>query len=370
MKLGILSTHPIQYNAPLFRMISQDQDITLQVFYSKTGDQTRFDTEFDQDVVWDIDLVSGYSHESHDASTSTGRTQLIESISAFAPDALLVYGWNFPGHFRVMKTFKGPVWFRGDSHLLNPQPVWRRWLRRMVLTRIYRHVDMAFPVGEANVAYFLHSGLMPDQLLRAPHAVDNAKWAADDASRLAKARDWRQELDIPKEDKVVGFAGKFDPIKQVDLLIEAHALHHDDRLHLILAGTGPMEGELKALAQSRPNIHFLGFVNQSKMPIFYRMCDVFVLPSRSETWGLCINEALASGTRCVVTDRVGCGPDILCIQELGTIVPWNDVTALSKALKQEGFAGGVSLPARTAFMEEFSYDAFLSQLKSAWEEIR
>ena len=103
------------------------------------------------------------------------------------------------------------------------------------------------------------------------------------------------------------------------------------------------------------------------MPIFYRMCDVFVLPSRSETWGLCINEALASGTRCIVTDRVGCGPDIMNNQKLGAIVPWNDVNALSKALKKEAFAGRIPLPARTAFVEEFSYEALLSQLKSAWE---
>ena len=127
-KLAILSTHPIQYNAPLFRLLHDDDQIQLIVFFSKTWDQVKFDPDFQREVRWDIPLSDGYSHLTFDASQRSGKKDLAAAIRAFAPDALLVYGWNFPGHYAMMRKFHGtiPIWFRGDSHLLNPLPFWKR----------------------------------------------------------------------------------------------------------------------------------------------------------------------------------------------------------------------------------------------------
>ena len=123
-RLAILSTHPIQYNAPLFRMLAQEESIDLKVFYSKKTEQVRFDKDFGQEVTWDVPLTEGYLHESFDAKEKTGRNQLMASIESFNPSALLVYGWNFDGHLAAMRHFHGsvPVWFRGDSTLLDPLP--------------------------------------------------------------------------------------------------------------------------------------------------------------------------------------------------------------------------------------------------------
>ena len=123
-RLAILSTHPIQYNAPLFRMLAQEESIDLKVFYSKKTEQVRFDKDFGQEVTWDVPLTDGCLHESFDAKEKTGRTELMAAIESFSPDALLVYGWNFDGHLAAMRHFHGsvPVWFRGDSTLLDPLP--------------------------------------------------------------------------------------------------------------------------------------------------------------------------------------------------------------------------------------------------------
>ena len=129
-RLAILSTHPIQYNAPLFRMLAQEASIDLKVFYSKKTEQVRFDKDFGQEVTWDVPLTEGYAHESFDAKEKSGRNQLLASIESFKPSALLVYGWNFDGHLIAMRHFHGsvPVWFRGDSTLLDPLPFWKRTL--------------------------------------------------------------------------------------------------------------------------------------------------------------------------------------------------------------------------------------------------
>ena len=183
-RLAILSTHPIQYNAPLFRMLAQEKSIDLKVFYSKKTEQVRFDKDFGQEITWDVPLTDGCLHESFDAKEKTGRTELMAAIESFSPDALLVYGWNFDGHLAAMRHFHGsvPIWFRGDSTLLDPLPLWKRTLRKLTLNRVYRFVDRAFYVGQANRRYFLWCGLREDQLTYAPHAVDNEFFMADDES--------------------------------------------------------------------------------------------------------------------------------------------------------------------------------------------
>jgi glycosyltransferase involved in cell wall biosynthesis len=68
------------------------------------------------------------------------------------------------------------------------------------------------------------------------------------------------------------------------------------------------------------------------MPVVYRCSDVFVLPSsQSETWGLAVNEAMASNRPVIVSDQVGCAPDLVEGRS-GLVVPAGDVEALEKAL--------------------------------------
>jgi glycosyltransferase involved in cell wall biosynthesis len=322
-RLAILSTHPIQYNAPLFRMLAQEKSIDLKVFYSKKTEQVRFDKDFGQEITWDVPLTDGYVHESFDANEKTGRTELMTAIESFNPNALLVYGWNFYGHLAAMRHFHGsvPVWFRGDSTLLDPLPFWKQTLRKISLSWVYRFVDRAFYVGQANKRYFLWCGLREDQLTCAPHAVDNAFFMADDEQRKKEAIKIRNELGIDSEATVFLFAGKLESKKQPVELAEAFE-SIKAQAHLIYVGSGVLEAQLKQRFESNPNIHFVGFQNQSKMPIWYRVADVFCLPSRGpgETWGLAVNEALACGCKVIVSDRVGCAEDLVYIQKCCAVV--------------------------------------------------
>ena len=326
-RLAILSTHPIQYNAPLFQMLAQEESIDLKVFYSKKTEQVRFDKDFGQEVTWDVPLTEGYAHESFDAKEKTGRNQLMAAIESFNASALLVYGWNFHGHLAAMRHFRGtvPVWFRGDSTLLDPLPFWKRTLRKLSLNWVYRFVDRAFYVGQANKRYFLWCGLKEDQLTYAPHAVDNEFFMADDEQRQKEALGIRNELGIASEATVFMFAGKLEPKKQPIELAKAFE-SIKAQAHLIYVGSGVLETQLKERFDAHPNIHFVGFQNQSKMPIWYRVADVFCLPSRGpgETWGLAVNEALASGCGALVTDKVGCAEDLVAPQKWCAVVDAQD----------------------------------------------
>jgi glycosyltransferase involved in cell wall biosynthesis len=82
-------------------------------------------------------------------------------------------------------------------------------------------------------------------------------------------------------------------------------------------------------------VKFAGFLNQSRMASAYVAADALVLPSDGgETWGLVVNEAMACGLPCFVSDRVGCGPDMILPGETGAVFPLGDCEALARLLTQ------------------------------------
>ncbi len=164
---------------------------------------------------------------------------------------------------------KLPVLFRGDSTLLDEQPGIRRLLRRGMLRWIYSHVDVAFYVGSNNRAYFLMHGLSNDQLVFAPHAVDNGRFESFDR---VKAQNIRREIGIEDDEVMLLFAGKLERKKAPDQLLSAFSSTPAKKGHLVFVGSGEMERSLQA--DEVGNVHFLGFQNQSQMPAIYGAADL------------------------------------------------------------------------------------------------
>ncbi len=344
-RLAVVTTHPIQYYAPLFRRMAGHEDIDPKVFYGWTGStEASYDPGFEQEVEWDLPLLEGYDHtfvpnEASDPGTHHFRGLINPTLPAeverWGADAVLVFGWGWQSHLRVLRHFSGtiPVLFRGDSTLIDEQGGLRRWIRRTGLWWVYRHVDHALYVGQRNRAYFEAHGLTDDQLTWVPHAIDNTRFAevpgADD-----EARRWRKEIGIPENSPVVLFAGKLEAKKAPDVLLDAFLRLENRNTHLVVVGSGPLEEKLRARSKDHPRVHFLGFQNQSRMPVVYRLGDVFVLPSRGpgETWGLAVNEAMACGRPVVVSSNVGCAPDLVD-EANGAVVPPDNADALREALE-------------------------------------
>ena len=180
---------------------------------------------------------------------------------------------------------------------------------------------------------------------------------------------WRRELGIPDKDKVILFSGKLEDKKEPALLIKAWIRLNDPSHHLVIGGTGILEHQLHTDYSELPNIHFIGFQNQSKMPVLYRMADVFCLPSKgpNETWGLAINEALACGVPCIASNRVGCARDILTNSRLGRVFETGNVNALEEALLGLLSTGPPDSSSLKPFQAEYSYHSFTNQIRSTWK---
>ena len=323
-KLAIISSHPIQYNAPLFRLLHQRNKIDIKVFYTwgQTALEDKFDPGFNKKIEWDIPLLTGYNYlfvnntakkpGSHHFNGIINPT-LIKDIETFEADAILVYGWNFKSHLKVLRYFhkRIPVFFRGDSTLMNHQPFYKKIARKIFLKFIYRHVDLAFHVGSENRKYFKEYGLKDNQLILSGHAIDMQRFSINDFEVVEKAKQWKENITQSKDAIVFLFAGKFEKIKNLSLLIKSFKALKKEDVHLIIAGSGLLEKELMVMAEDNNYIHFLPFQNQSEMPALYHVADIFVLPSLSETWGLSVNEAMACGKAILISDKCGCAVDLV-----------------------------------------------------------
>jgi len=207
LRLAIVSTHPIQYYAPIFQTLARSSVLVPRVFYtwSQTAAAAVADPGFDRAITWDIPLLEGYEHEfvpnvaprpGTDHFQGLMNPGLIQSIQAWGADGVLIFGWNLQSHLQALRHFKGrmPVFFRGDSTLLDPTSWWRAAARRMFLYWVYRHIDVAIAVGSNNRDYYRWCGVPENRIAVAPHAIDTRRFADADGAHAQRAARWRQEL--------------------------------------------------------------------------------------------------------------------------------------------------------------------------------
>ena len=344
-RLAIITSHPIQYNAPLFELIAKEPNIELMVFYtwgeSCLGE--KYDPDFGKVIEWDIPLLEVYNYTFvKNTSSDSGshhfkgiiNPSLNQEIEAWNPDAIWIWGWSFDSHLKAMRHFKGkvPVWFRGDSTLLDETKGFslKKIARRIFLKWVYRHVEKAFYVGTHNKAYFKKYGLKESQLVYAPHAIDNNRFSDETGEKTMRALEWRKELGYSESDLVILFAGKFEKKKNPNFCLELSKKISLPNIKFLMVGNGILESNLKSETKDDSRFVFLDFQNQSQMPILYRVADLFILPSLGpgETWGLSINEALATGTKVLASEY--CGGAIDLINDHNGLV-FNPKTELNQA---------------------------------------
>ncbi|QHS56330.1 glycosyltransferase family 4 protein [Mucilaginibacter sp. 14171R-50] len=344
-RLAIITTHPIQYYAPVFRLLHQRGNISVKVFYTwGDGAMQKHDPGFNRIIEWDIPLLDGYPYEwVVNTSTDPGshhfkgiiNPALNSQVAAWQPDALLVFGWAYSSHLGVMRHFKNklPVYFRGDSTLLDERSGLKSAIRSLFLKWVYKHADHAFYVGTNNRRYFEAYGFELSRLTFAPHAVDNERFADN---RTAGALKLRHDLGIDADDILVLFAGKLEEKKSPGLLLNAFLNLPPGNVHLLFAGSGNLKQYLEDKAFGNKHVHFIDFQNQQQMPVIYQACNLFCLPSKGpgETWGLAVNEAMAGGKAVLVADKVGCAIDLVKPGYNGYIFKSGDENSLLTCLTE------------------------------------
>jgi glycosyltransferase involved in cell wall biosynthesis len=144
--------------------------------------------------------------------------------------------------------------------------------------------------------------------------------------------DFREMFDLPDDTVIVGCAGRFSPMKGFDLLPDVLA-HLSENVHVVHAGEGEFEQQIKSEIQARPEserIHFLGY--QRDMDGFFSGIDLFLLCSRNEGMANVLNEAMSHGSP-VISTRVPGSEELLGYGKYGILVDVDDVEAMAAGVR-------------------------------------
>ena len=347
LRLAGLVSHPIQYQAPLFRCLAARPDIDFTaIFLSEHGVRPSFDPGFGRVIAYDVPLLDGYRHivvpnraRHPDTQRFLGAVNpgLVGVLRRNRFDALWVHGYaqasNWIG-FAAAAATRVPFLIRGDSQLLARPAPHRRSLRRVVLTALFRAASGLLYIGAQNRRFYECYGAPPDRLFFAPYGVDNAFFA--ERAQAARASGRREQLragiGAGRDDVVLLVVGKLMGFKRPLDVVRALA-RLNRRAIAVFVGDGELRSAVEAeLAATGVRGVVTGFVNQSDLPEWYAAGDVAVLASDFEKWGLVVNEAMACGLPVVVSDLVGCAPDLVRDGESGAVFRARDPETLAAVL--------------------------------------
>jgi glycosyltransferase involved in cell wall biosynthesis len=217
------------------------------------------------------------------------------------------------------------------KHLLNA-PGDRRWgVAYALLDRLTLYPpDVLVPV----------SSTMRDQIISQPF-IDQGKVVLirnaipiENSRRPDDRAEARSEFGLAADASVLGYAGRIDKVKRIDLLLKAFKQVYEERsqARLVIAGEGGLRAEMEALAAALGISHavrWLGF--QRNMPRLLAGIDVYVQSSVNEGLSLSILEAMAA-EKAVVATNVGAAKEVIADGETGLLVSPGSATAIAAAV--------------------------------------
>jgi glycosyltransferase involved in cell wall biosynthesis len=379
-RLAYVVSHPIQYQAPLLRRLAREPGLALKVFFlTDAGAQPFHDPGFDRVVKWDVPLLEGYDHQfvARGLPLPLGFNQPARFSwrRAFAAGGFHAVWLNGYAHVPLLRAFAAAKWLgmsvlvRGESHdgLRRVEPRWRRAAQRA----LFRRVDAFLAIGSANRDFYLARGAAPERVHLAPYSVDNQYFRDGIAAAAARRAALLSELGLSPSLPIVLFASKLQPRKRCrDLLRAYETIRQDAPAQIVVVGDGSERTPLVEYVRSRglDEVRFVGFKNQSELPAYYDLCDLFVLPSDSEPWGLVVNEVMNAGKPVVVSDGVGAARDLVPHGRTGCVFPVGDIDALAGHLRalieQPDLRRRLGANAR-ARVAEWGLDATVAGIRSA-----
>lgn len=353
-RLAILNTHPIQYFAPLYKRIAQEPEIDLTVYYcSHQGINEYTDPDFGKSIKWDLPLLEGYRYrflpnlrrrDQVNGGTSLINPGIIKEIGKGRYDVLWLHGYTFISDWLALATARlsgTKIFYRSESSLSYDSRVDRprsvRLLKPLLLRSLFKQINCFLAIGTLNKEFYLHYGARPEQIYHVPYAVDNEYFASKVSDCREQREAIRAAMGIGVNDIVFLFAAKMTPRKSPLELLQAYArLGDSPNKAIIMAGDGELRAELEAYVEKHKlsGVHFVGFLNQSELPKYYAVSDVFVRADGlyKGDWGLTVNEAMAAELAIIASDSIGVTTDLVKPEENGIVVRFGDTEDLARAM--------------------------------------
>lgn len=341
--LAIITSHPIQYQVPLFQKLNKSKFLNVTVFFgSKHGYiSTKKDLEFNKLINWNIRILEGYkfffSKKEKDVDSFwLSFSQLKKKFTEEKIDKVLILGWNKVIYLQaiIISLRMGiPIYLRSENNLEKKNTVLNRLIKKLLFNLFFKLFDKIFYIGKFNNYFYRYYGVSNDKLIFAPYFVDKNFFKS--SVDINKIKIIKKKLNLYNNEKIILFVGKLIDRKNPFLFIE-YAKKIRVKCKFLIVGDGPLLKSLKEKIKKEKinNVKIIGFKNQIEIANYYKLCDFLFLPSKYETWGLVVNEAFAQGKPSIVTDKCGCRKDLIRNYHTGvTINHFYNKASLNKILK-------------------------------------
>jgi glycosyltransferase involved in cell wall biosynthesis len=369
----------------LYDKLEQHELVDFKIYYCSdyglSKDGKRYHPEFGELPNWDLDLVNGHTYEIlKNNAVKKGIFKGFFGLMNFGiygklkkekPDVLVINGWNyftmiwavFCCKFLGIKAYlRGDNTLNYDNKLSGFKKSIKKFIYGNILFPLYTKICY---VGESNKNFFQAYNIPLEKLLMLPHAIDNKRFFEYYLKRSNMISEIKKSLEIDTAFNLL-FVGRLHESKRVLDVIKAVALL-DIKINFLIVGDGLMREELDGYIKLNKlnTCKILGFKNQKEIMDYYLVADAFVLSSNFlETWGLVVNEAMNFNLPIIVSNEVGCAPD-LCRSENGYVYKMGDVKTLSNRIaflaknpniaKQMGIKSG-------EIIKEYSYQTIIKNL--------
>jgi len=272
-------------------------------------------------------------------------TNFLKALMDFNPDVVIVPGWaDLPSYVSAIycKLFGKKFILRSESTLNEKN--WRRTLF-MPLTKFMLHsADAYVAAGTRARDYLIQLGAKRGEVFVGYSTIDVNRFSRDSKLSGKEKTRFRRDLGVPPNNKIVMFNGQLIIRKGVYDLLKAfkRCLFLFPDTTLLLVGYGMEKSGIEKYVKDNKltsKVVLPGFVDNRLLPKYYGISDIFVLPSREETWGMVINEAMASGLPVIAGNKVGAGADLVKSGVNGYIFPSGNINkmviAIEKLLKDK-----------------------------------
>ena len=320
--ISIFVSHPTQYHAPIFRELSKNKKLIINVYYFyKHGSVKSYDDDFKKTFKWDGSLLKCYKYKFIAEQKSNIKIiNILQSLSKIKKyitnsDVVLVFGWNNFYYLSIIfYTYISSkiLILLAENNLLKKKNFFIKKIKRIIIYIFLKFFDYFLSIGTNNKNYYLYHGVKRKNIYQTFYTVDT-NFFNNFNSSFAFSKKMNKKFFIKKKNFIFIWVGKFIDRKNPIEVIKAIQFLKNNNFHLFMIGSGPLLDRCHQYIKDHSinNVHVVGFKNQKQLKKFYSISNCLVLSSKYETWGLVLNEAMSSGLPCIATKSSGAVQDLI-----------------------------------------------------------
>lgn len=315
MKVLFITNIPAPYRIDFYNELGKKVDLTV-IFEAKGAKGIRFN--------WNIDQIKNFKAIFLSEGNINERKvdcKIFKYIKKDKYDHIVLTNYSYFTEMAAMiymKIMKIPYYFETDGGLIRNENFIKRIYKKFLVSNARGY----FSPSSSSDEYLKYYGAKKDIIYRYPFTSLKEKDILINTLSEYEKETLKNELGI-KEKKIVLSVGQFIYRKGYDTLLKA-CKDIDEEIGVYIIG-GKATKEYLQLKEdlNLKNIYFEEFKSNEELNKYYKVADIFVLPTREDIWGLVINESMANGLPVITTDKCVAGLELVKNGENGNIININ-----------------------------------------------